>query len=202
MTVLKNGKTGINTSSPLAMLHVSDGSSLVATASTNVVAFFENNASAFLQLASPVNNETGILSASPATNIRGGIIFTSDSAISFRSGGNTTRFQISKSGELTKNATGSANLVPVCYGSVAAAGTINSGSTNFSVTNPVAGQYDITITGENYLSSNFATTVTVISGTTLRHATTGASGGNLQVRIFDSAGTQVNSSFHFIIFKP
>ena len=202
ITVLKDARTGINISNPFTTLHVRKNPSGLSGPGTNVVAFFENNASAFLQLASPTANEAGILSSNPITNIRSAIVFTSDSAISLRSGGNNTRFQITKTGELTKPGTGSANLVPVCYGSVAAAGTINSGSSNFSVVNSATGQYDITITGENYLSSNFATSISVISGTTFRIATTGASGGDLIVRVFDINGTLVNSSFHFIVFKP
>ena len=103
--------------------------------------------------------------------------------------------------EINRTATGAANLVPIAYGSISSTGVINSGTGNFTVTNPTAGAYAINITGEGYTNSGYITNLTVVSGTTVRLCTTGQGGGNLQVSIFDLSGTLVNAAFHFTVYK-
>lgn len=104
-------------------------------------------------------------------------------------------------GEINRTATGAANIVPVCYGSVSGVGVINSGTGNFTVTNPSAGQYEIDIVGQNYTTGGFITNVTVVSGGNFRVATSGATAGNLSIRIFNLSGTLVNDTFHFVVYK-
>lgn len=105
-------------------------------------------------------------------------------------------------GELQRPATGTANLLPICYGSVALAGTVSSGTGNFTVAKTATGQYELTIDGESYNNTAFSTTVTVVGGAAMRIATTGAGSGKLVVRIFDANGALVDASFHFMVYKP
>jgi hypothetical protein len=201
MIVLKNARTGINTSSPDAMLHVVRNAPSGGPLHSNAKAIFESDQVSYMQLSSLNNHETGILSGNTSTNIRSALIFNSDSSIVLRTGGNNTKITISKEGELQRPSTGSANMVPICYGSVSSTGAINSGTSNFTVTNPANGQYDISITGENYSSSTYVTNVTAVSSSNLRVASTIASGGDLIVRIWDATGALVSGSFHFIVYK-
>jgi hypothetical protein len=49
-------------------------------------------------------------------------------------------------GEVQRPATGAANVVPICYGSISSAGSINSGTGNFSIVRTAAGQFEVSIT--------------------------------------------------------
>jgi hypothetical protein len=104
-------------------------------------------------------------------------------------------------GEIYRTATGTANIVPICYGSVALGATINSGTNNFSVSSSATGQYEIAITGETYTNTGYITNVTPVGGANFRVATSGAGGGSIVIRIFDINGTLVNTAFHFVVYK-
>lgn len=108
------------------------------------------------------------------------------------------------SGEVQRPSTGSANLVPICYGSISSAAGINGGTGNFSVNNSATGVYEITITGETYTNTGYMTIVTAIGGAAFRVATTGAQSGNLVIRIFDVNGalTSNTAAFSFVVYKP
>jgi hypothetical protein len=58
---------------------------------------------------------------------------------------------IRASGKVNRTATGGANLVPVCYGKVNAAGNILSGTGNFTVNHIATGNFIIDIAGFNYV---------------------------------------------------
>lgn len=94
---------------------------------------------------------------------------------------------------------GSANLLPICYGSVTSAGTINTGTGNFTVTNTATGVYTIAITGITYTTIGAIISVRPVAGSgVLRLATTSSTGANeLVVRTYDLAGNLVNNAFHF-----
>jgi hypothetical protein len=201
VTVLKNAKTGINTVSPAAMLHIVRNAPSGGPLHANAHAIFESNLTSFIQLSNADNLQTGILSGNEATSIRSALIFLADSSLAIRSGGNNTRFTITKDGDLTKPATGSANMIPICYGSVSSTGVFNSGTSNFTVSNPSAGQYNISINGESYSSTTYVANVTVVNSSSPRMATTVAVGGDLIVKIWDDTGALVNSAFHFVIYK-
>jgi hypothetical protein len=205
--ILKNGRTGINTSSPDALLHIVRNGASGGGYNTNSAMIIESSTDAYIQLSNQSADESGILSGSDVSNLRSGIVFRADSAISFRAGGNDTKMLLSKTGdvtidgELNRPATGTAHLSPICYGSVASNGVINSGTSNFTISNSATGQYDVTITGETYTNSGYVTLITVVGGSNFRIATTASSAGQIVIRIFDISGTLVNTAFHFVVYK-
>lgn len=106
-------------------------------------------------------------------------------------------------GELNRSTkTGTANLLPICYGNVSASGFVQTGSGNFTVTRLTTGWYSIAITGENYQFQQYVTVVTPIGTTTPAIAATGSGAGELQVSVYNIAGTKIDNNFHFVVYKP
>ncbi|MCC7503868.1 MAG: hypothetical protein IT259_01150 [Saprospiraceae bacterium] len=105
-------------------------------------------------------------------------------------------------GEVNRSSTGAANLVPVCYGNVTLTGTINSGTGNFSVERTSIGVYEITITGESYLFSNYVTQATLFGDAGFISTT--SVNGKLLVRTYNlGVGAVPNDrNFCFTVFKP
>jgi len=103
-------------------------------------------------------------------------------------------------GEVNRTSTGAANLTPICYGTVNAAGDIHSGSGNFSVTHTLTGLYSITITGESFVFSQYTTVVTVI-GSSPVIATTSSGGGALHIYVHSTAGDDVDGQFNFVVYQ-
>jgi hypothetical protein len=206
MVINDTGNVGIGDNSPNARLHVSKGVSGSTYFSTAGIVM-EDDAVSFLQFSTPSTTENGILSSTEAASVRSGVIFRPDSSLQLRAGGNTTRLSVDKSGntnitgEINRTATGGANVVPVCYGSVDAAGAILTGSGNFTVAATPPGLYEITITGETYTNSGYASSATAVSSNP-RFISIGSSGGKLVVRIFNSAAALTDTAFHFIVFEP
>jgi hypothetical protein len=106
--------------------------------------------------------------------------------------------------EVNRAQTGPANLLPVCYGNVDASGTINTtGSTpNFTVTRTALGVYDITITGESYYYTDFATVASLNDGAGGELTTNSIGGTQLRVFTFNSAGASADRAFNFVTYKP
>jgi hypothetical protein len=113
-----------------------------------------------------------------------------------RSSGN-----VNVTGDVTRPSTGSANLIPICYGHVSAVGLIDNGTGNFTVAHPSTGSYTITITGESYSFISYGTIVTPVGLSPLMTSTF-SSGSSLTVRIFNSSGTPTDSNFNFVVYKP
>ncbi|MDF2193030.1 hypothetical protein [Paraflavitalea sp. CAU 1676] len=105
--------------------------------------------------------------------------------------------------ELTRSSkTGNANLLPIAYGNISAAGFVQASSGNVSVSHTITGFYDITITGENYQFQQYITVVTPIGSTTPVISTTGSGAGRLQVFLYSITGADIDGNFHFVIYKP
>ena len=109
-------------------------------------------------------------------------------------------------GELVRPSTGAdKNLIPICYGSVSSTGTINSGTSNFSVTKTGVGQYEISISGESYSSSGYTTSTTALALTSPRMITTSASASsNLVIKVWEASAAPaiaIDSGFHFLVYK-
>jgi hypothetical protein len=102
----------------------------------------------------------------------------------------------------TPGRTGNANMIPICYGNITPTGTINTlaSTNNFTVSKSGTGLYLITIANENYLLSQYTAVVTPIASVP-RFFGTSSGGGNLQVRIWDTAGALVDDNFQFIVYK-
>ncbi len=216
-----NGNIGINTASPQALLHIVRGAKTNGPVIPTAAAIIEGNLGGWIQLSNNNNIEGGILSGNQQTEIRSGIVFGTDSSVQLRSGGNFTNLNLDKngnanfnadinvdinakiSGEVRRPSTGTANLVPICYGSINSSGGILSGTGNFSVEWTAAtGQYRITITGENYTQNGYCTFITPQSATLKTYNTRGDQGtGYIFINIFDN-NTSTPTAFHFMVFKP
>jgi len=108
-------------------------------------------------------------------------------------GGNTS--------EINRSQTGTANIVPVCYGSVEANGTKNSGGStaNFSVTRLSAGVYEITLTSETYSQ---ATHCAIASLGDPGFINTNEVSGKLRINTYSTAYAANDREFSFVVFKP
>lgn len=89
----------------------------------------------------------------------------------------------------------------IAFGDVDAAGTKLSGTSNWtSVFNSSLIRYEITITGESYFFSSYATMVTPLGD--IRFCRTGSISGKLTVNCTDAAGNAAQSRFAFVTHKP
>lgn len=99
LTILKNGKTGINIVHPWSIFHIRrNGQGGIYF--DNALATFASSDQSYLHLTHPNNAESGLLSGNESTSVRAGIVFGIDSSIVFRTGGNNTRMYLDKSGRL------------------------------------------------------------------------------------------------------
>lgn len=108
--------------------------------------------------------------------------------------------------EINTATTGNANMIPIAYGIVESTGNILSGTGNFTAF--LSGNVFV-IDVNNTESLSYNNTVCLITpiSTSPRTASTVISDGNgdndadLNVRIFNSTGTQVLTTFQFVIYK-
>ncbi|MEO5647321.1 MAG: hypothetical protein ABIQ56_03100 [Chitinophagaceae bacterium] len=89
---------GVNNTSPLAPVHVLKTAISGGSFHSNAIMILEDNNNAYLQLSTPTNKESGILSGNASTTTKSGVIFAADSAIELRAGGNVNRLVILKNG--------------------------------------------------------------------------------------------------------
>jgi len=107
---------------------------------------------------------------------------------------------IKLTGELNRLSTGAANLVPITFGTISSAGAILSGSGNFTVTKAGTGSYDITITGNSYIYSDYSALVTTI-GSPPHVAATNSFSGDLLIRVYNLSGVLTDGLFQFVVYK-
>lgn len=109
---------------------------------------------------------------------------------------------IKTNGEVNRTSTGNANLVPICYGNVNTNGTINTGTGNFTVTRTATGTFEITITGEAFLFSNYIVNTNIVGPGT---STFSSIDGKLLIRTYDilvSGLVSADKIFTFTVYKP
>jgi hypothetical protein len=105
-------------------------------------------------------------------------------------------------GEVNRTATGAANMVPIAYGNVAAAGTILGGTGNFTVSRLTTGIYEITVTGENITSTATYFFSTVPLSANPQFSTAYPFSGVLRVETFDgTSGSNQDGIFSFVVYK-
>lgn len=109
-------------------------------------------------------------------------------------------------GQITKEfAEGTSNLAtPIAYGHVLGDGSLASGTPNVS-SEMSAGNYEITISGENYVTEYYVTVVSLSSATATDSAGVAqvfGSQGKLIVSIYDISGTPTTATFQFVTYKP
>jgi len=105
-------------------------------------------------------------------------------------------------GELNTTSTGNANMVAIAYGTIASNGDISTGSSNFTVTKPYTGTYDITINNEVWNSTDYITVLSRITNTSgFIKAQTGTS-GYFRVTASNYDNVYQNTAFSFVIYKP
>lgn len=93
-------------------------------------------------------------------------------------------------------------MLPIAFATVNAAGAVLSGTPNVSCAwNATDLQYEITIAGESYVYSKYATMVTPLSSTAYRFMAASVN-NKLVVKLFNSTGTGMQAIFSFVTFKP
>lgn len=89
----------------------------------------------------------------------------------------------------------------IAFGTIDTGGTRITGTSNWtSVLNAALQRYEVTITGESYFFSRYATTVTSMGGS--QFCMTDSLGGKLIIRCVNAAGTAVTPFVGFVVFKP
>ena len=92
---------------------------------------------------------------------------------------------------------------PIAYAFIYADGTFASGTPNVSSSwNAASSRYEITISDENYIWTNYVTVATVTKGSAPRFATTNSVSGKLLVYVWDTAGSKIREAFQFVTYKP
>ncbi len=108
---------------------------------------------------------------------------------------------INVNGEINRTSTGSANMVPIAYGTITRGGNIESSSGNISVSK-TTGVYTISITGNSYSWNNYITLATIIYDNEMGSIYTLSDNGKLIIRTFDSSDTAKDMYFSFVVYKP
>jgi hypothetical protein len=101
--VRNDGLIGLGTSSPLARLHVVDGTGSGGTPLANSAIVMERNGASYFQMITPDASENGIFFGIASLGSSGGIIYNSVNArkgFEFRTGGNNVRLRIDSTGKL------------------------------------------------------------------------------------------------------
>lgn len=111
-------------------------------------------------------------------------------------------------GKIVRPSTGTANLVPICYGVVLEDGTIASGTGNFTVTRSTTGNYTINISGITFanLPNPPIIAVTPLNYLWLRffkcYIYSDPQYEDFGVTFYDTNITCADTSFSFVIYLP
>jgi len=91
---------GIGLTNPSARLHVRRNGTGTGPYHPSSSLILEDISNSYIHMVNPSVNETGLLSGTNLTNIRSALIFSIDSSLYFRTGGNTTRMILDNSGNV------------------------------------------------------------------------------------------------------
>lgn len=198
-----SGNIGIGTASPSNQLQVRNGKVMIGSAngdiskltvntSTSGEAIFRGRNSGTTQFIVEENGNVGINDGSPSNEL------TVDGDANFT--GNIELEQQTSSPS-AKHAYG--NSMPIAYGSISFAGSIESEYGIASVNNPTTGEYVITL--DNDWTSNYSPAVMVTSynasPTNAELPTYSTSGTNeITVNVSDETGSGVDSKFSIVVF--
>lgn len=89
--------------------------------------------------------------------------------------------------------------IPIAYGSVAADGSVSSGTGNFAAARQGAGVYDVTVNGHTYSNTAYVVTITPVSNGP-RMTAVADPGAAFRVNVWNQAGTLTDTPFHFTIW--
>lgn len=88
--------------------------------------------------------------------------------------------------------------IPIAYGYIMPDGSIASGSGNFTVNKTGTGQYEVTITGENYVYNLYTTVATGAFNESYRIA---SGSGTLAISVLDTNNVSADAYTNFVVFK-
>jgi len=139
----------IGVATALSPLHVADGVSGLAAASSRTTGFFESSGINYLQVASPLATEKGLAFGDPSSGFRGGVyydgvgVFTD--MMNFRTGGNATRMVINGTGDVGIGTTQPTERLHV-VGNLRVDGAVTvATATRFLAIGPVAFDFDSSV---------------------------------------------------------
>lgn len=104
-------------------------------------------------------------------------------------------------GEINRQQTGQANVMPIAYGMINADGTVSTtnSTTNISATREGTGIYHVTIADETYTYFGFVPSLTTLTEGTI--ASAGSVSGKMIVKLVDHTGAAVDGRVYFVIYK-
>jgi hypothetical protein len=119
----------------------------------------------------------------------------------------STLLTVNEIGQMSRPATGTADLLPVAMGFVSENGTIISGTGNFSIApEETNGLKEISIAGHNYTSASYITVISCVSDAGMGPSASygvsqQAANGKLRVWTFMSNGNANRCTFQFVVYK-
>lgn len=112
-----------------------------------------------------------------------------------------TSGNLNLTGEVNRPSTGTANMIPIAYGNVSAAGGVSGGTGNFSVNKIGTGIYEITIVGESISSTTSYFFSVVPLSANPQFATAYPFSSVMRVEIFEPGGSNTDGIFSFFVYK-
>ena len=194
---------GIGTSNPEHELDLVNSTSSIRLRSTTS-GLLDGDAYLILDKASTTNNANLNFQSEGDARFYAGLLgnnnfsisteLTSLNGLEVKSSGD-----VAISGELQTEATGSANMAPIAYGTVIS-GDLEANSGNVSVTKSGTGEYSISISGHSYFYTTYTASLSLLGHVGFIEG--GSVSGNLLVFTYDENGNSEDANFTFVVYKP